>query len=81
MMSETHATVENDLRLGHITTNEFAYHTHSQLHQKDWNNAEIVDHEQFYKRGVKQAVHVRHTANFNQDEGLQLSPIWNDILC
>ena len=41
---------------------------------------EMTDQEQqFYRRRVKEGIHIRHTANFNQDEGLQLSPIWNDL--
>ena len=52
-------------------TNAVAYHAHSQI---DWDSAEIVVWEQqFYRRRVKEAIHIRHTANFNQDEGLQLA--------
>ena len=57
-----------------MTTNAIAYHAHSQLHQ---DNAEIVDREQQFH---KEAIRIQHTANFNQDEGLQLGLIWNDII-
>ena len=50
---------KRDVRLGHITINAVAYHTHSQLHQIDWDNTETVDGEkQLYKRRVKEAVHI-----------------------
>ena len=47
---------KRDVRLGHTTTNAVAYHAHSQLHQIDWDNAEVVDREQqfymYYMYGV-----------------------------
>jgi len=51
-----------------------------------WNNAEIVDQEQqFNKKKIKEAIRIQPSANFNQDEGLQLSRAlelkcqsWND---
>ena len=49
---------EHNVRLGHITTNVVAYHTHSKLHQIDWDNAEIDRKQQFYKRRVKEAEHI-----------------------
>ena len=63
---------KRDVRYNHHAV---AYHAHSQLHQMHCDNA-----QQFYKRRVTETIHIGHTANINQDEGLQLSPIWNDIL-
>jgi len=51
---------KRDVRFGHTTINAVAYHAHSQLHQIDWDNAEVVDQEQqFYRRRVKEAIHIR----------------------
>ncbi len=30
----------------------------------------------WHKRLIKEAIHIRRIPNFNQDEGLAISPIW-----
>jgi len=59
---------KRDLRLGHTTMYTNAYHAHSQIDCR-----QVVWEQKFYRRRVKEAIHIRHTANFNQDEGLQLA--------
>ena len=48
------------------------------FHNIDWENASVLDYDDnFYRRKVKEALLIKQKANFNQDSGLAVSPIWS----
>ena len=58
-----------------------AAHAHQELHDIDWENTSVLDYDDdFYRRKVKEALLIKQKANFNQDSGLAVSPIWSSVL-
>ena len=58
-----------------------AAHAVSTLHDIDWENSSVLEHEDnFFKRKVKEALLIRTHHNFNQDDGLAVSPVWTSLL-
>jgi len=50
-------------------------------HDIDWENTSVLDYDNdFYRRKVKEALLIKQKANFNQDSGLAVSPIWSSVL-
>ena len=44
----------------------------------DWDQSTVIDREQkWHTRRLKEALHIRTHNNFNQDQGLAISPIWH----
>ena len=59
-----------------------AQHALDENHQIDWEGSTVIDREShWHRRSIKEAMHIRKQSNFNQDQGLTISPIWtSDIL-
>ena len=59
-----------------------AQHAVEEDHRIDWNNNMVVDKElKWHRRRLKEAMYIKKYNNFNQDQGLAISPIWaSDIL-
>jgi len=65
----------------HAEDSVVAVHAHQQLHDIDWENTLVLDHEEdCFKRKVKEALRIKQRDNFNQDSGLAVSPIWSALL-
>ena len=55
-----------------------AQHAIEEDHRIDWSNSTVIDKEpQWHRRRLKEALHIKKHSNFNQDQGLTVSPIWN----
>ena len=55
-----------------------AKHAIEEDHRIDWSNSTVIDKEpQWHRRRLKEALHIKKHSNFNQDQGLTVSPIWN----
>ena len=66
---------------GHTEDSVVAVHAHQQLHNIDWENTLVLDHEDdYFKRKVKEPLRIKQRDNFNQDSGLAVSPIWSALL-
>ena len=66
---------------GRTDSSAVAAHAHSSLHDIDWENSSVLEFEDnFYKRKVKEALLIRRHHNFNQDDGLAVSPVWTSLL-
>ncbi len=67
-----------------LDTSKFAVaqHTLEEGHRIDWSGSKVIDKEtNWHTRRIKEAIHIRRILNFNQDEGLAISPIWtSDIV-
>ena len=50
-------------------------------HRIDWNNIVVDKEPKWHRRRLKEAIYIRKYSNFNQDQGIAISPIWAiDIL-
>ena len=50
-------------------------------HRIDWKESVVIDREMnLYRRRVKEALYIRKFPNFNQDQGLIVSPIWSGVI-
>ena len=66
---------------GRTQDSAVAAHAHQELHDIDWENTSVLDYDDdFYRRKVKEALLIKQKANFNQDSGLAVSPIWSSVL-
>ena len=46
-------------------------------HRIDWEGSTVIDKEcNWHRRRIKEAMHIKRHPNFNQDQGLAISPIW-----
>ena len=69
------------LAYGRTDSSAVAAHAVSTLHDIDWENSSVLEHEDnFFKRKVKEALLIRTHHNFNQDDGLAVSPVWTSLL-
>ena len=58
-----------------------AQHSIEDDHRIDWKESVVIDREMnLYRRRVKEALYIRKFPNFNQDQGLIVSPIWSGVI-
>ena len=69
------------LTYGRTDSSAVAAHAVSTLHDIDWENSYVLEHEDnFFKRKVKEALLIHTHQNFNLDDGLAVSPVWTSLL-
>ena len=57
-----------------------ALHTWTNNHCIDWDSSSVIDREdRLFQGRVKEALHIRRMNNFNKDQGLTISSIWNGL--
>ena len=57
-----------------------AQHSIEDDHRIDWKESVVIDRDMnLYKTRVKEALYIWKFPNFNQDQGLIVSPIWNGV--
>ena len=67
-------------RNGDTDKSAVALHGWSLNHRIDWDSSDVIDREdRLFQRRVKEALHIRRTNNFNKDQGLAVSTIWNGL--
>ena len=55
-----------------------AQHTIEEDHRIDWEGSTQLREKKGFKIRVKEALLIRRDPNFNQDQGLDISLIWNN---
>jgi len=66
-------------RNGEVERSGVAQHTIEEDHRIDWEGSTVINREKnWFKRRVKEALLIRKHPNFNQDQGLDISPMWNN---
>ncbi|KAL9965123.1 hypothetical protein ACROYT_G028877 [Oculina patagonica] len=69
---------DRDIRLARTQTSAVAEHTNNTGHYPLWNEVKFIDRDQhWYKRRVKEAIHIRlHPNNINRDNGIEIPEAW-----
>ena len=68
-------------RNGDVQRSGVAQHSIEDDYQIDWKESVVIDREMnLYRRRVKEALYIRKFPNFNQDQGLIVSPIWSGVI-
>ena len=68
-------------RNGDVQRSGVAQHSIEDDHRIDWKESVVIDREMnLYRRRVKEALYIRKFPNFNQDQGLIVSPIWSGVI-
>ncbi|KAL9967396.1 hypothetical protein ACROYT_G025613 [Oculina patagonica] len=69
---------DRDIRLARTQTSAVAEHTNNTGHYPLWNEVNFIDRDQhWYKRRVKEAIHIRlHPNNINRDNGIEIPEAW-----
>ena len=63
------------------TNNSLAVHVKETLHDISWENAKVLQKEQHkIRRKIKEAILIQKTPCMNMDLGMNVDPIWKDIL-
>ncbi|KAL9975158.1 hypothetical protein ACROYT_G012284 [Oculina patagonica] len=69
---------DRDIRLARTQTSAVAEHTNNTGHYPLWNEVKFIDRDpHWYKRRVKEAIHIRlHPNNINRDNGIEIPEAW-----
>ena len=69
---------DRDIRFARTQTSAVAEHTNNTGHYPLWNEVKFIDRDpHWYKRRVKEAIHIRlHPNNINRDSGIEIPEAW-----
>ena len=77
-MSRDDRDNDPDMRLARTQTSAVAEHTNNTGHYPLWNEVKFIDRDpHWYKRRVKEAIHIRLPPNnINRDSGIEIPEAW-----
>ena len=67
-------------KYGNTDKSAVALHTWTNNYCIDWDTSSVINREErLFQSRVKEALHIRRMNNFNKDQGLTISTIWNRL--